>query len=345
MEKFRAILRKQSLYVRSRFIMATFFSLFSVMFLHAASAGLLLVANQVTHTLLVVDPDSGKQLAVVTLGVNDHEVAASPDGKFAYAPIYSNVGLGAAGTNGQTIDVVDIATGKLAYSIDLGKPVRPHKAVFAPDGLLYVTAELDNAIYIVDPAARKVIGSIPTGEPQSHMIAIHGDRGYTANVSTGTVSVLDLKQRKLISEIHVADNIQRISVSPDGNSVFTHAKDNRVIVIDAANDRVKTSIPMPTTPYSSAVTNDGKFLVVLFPSEPKALVVDLSTYKVAHEVELPRAATEMLMDPRGGVAYISCFSSGQIAVLNLNAWKIDRMINLSTGVDGLAWAQAAAGAH
>lgn len=345
MENFRLVLRKRSLYVCIRFAAAIFFSFSSVTFLHAASAGLLLVANQVSHTLLVVDPDSGKQLAVVTLGVNDHEVVASPDGRFAYAPIYSNVGLGVAGTNGQTIDVVDIAAGKLAYSIDLGKPVRPHKAVFASDGLLYVTAELENAIYVVDPATRKVIGSIPTGEPQSHMIAIHGDRGYTANVDTGTVSVLDLKQRKLISEIHAADNIQRISVSPDGSWVFTHAKDKRVIVIDAASNRVKTSIPMPATPYSSAVSNDGKFLVVLFPSEPRAVVVDLSTYKIVREVELPRAATEMLMDPRGGIAYISCFSSGQIAVLNLNTWKVERMIDLSAGVDGLAWAETTASVH
>jgi YVTN family beta-propeller protein len=340
MEKFAMIFEKCSLRLRIPFLILIVFS--SMTFLHAAPSGLLLVANQVSHALLVVDPDSGKQLSVVTVGVNDHEVAASPDGKLAYVPIYSNVGLGAAGTDGRTIDVVEIETGKLAYSIDLGKAVRPHKPVFASDGLLYVTAELDNAIYIVDPATRKVVGSIPTGEPQSHMIAIHGDRGYTANVSTGTVSVLDLKQRKQIAEIHAADNIQRITVSPDGLSVFTHAKDNRVIVIDTATNRVKTSIPMPASPYSSAVTKDGKSLVVLFPSEPKALVVDLSSYKVVHEVDLPRAATEVLMDPRGGMAYISCFSSGQVAVLNLTTWKVERMINLSPGVDGLAWADTSA---
>jgi YVTN family beta-propeller protein len=343
MNKFGQAVKGWSLCARVSLVVLTVFS--SSMLVHSASGGLLLVANQVTHTLLVVDPDSGKQLAVVTVGVNDHEVAASPDGKLGYVPIYSDVGVGKPGTDGRTIDVVDLESGKLAYSIDLGKPVRPHKPVFGPDGLLYVTAELENAIYIIDPTTRKVVGSIATGEPQSHMLAIHGDRGYTANISTGTVSVLDLKRRQKIAEIHAAENIQRITVSPDGNLVFTHAKDNRVIVIDAVTNQVKTSIPMPAMPYSSAVTNDGKSLVVLLPSEAKAVVVDLVGYKAAREITVPSATTEVLMDPRGGIAYISCFTSGQVAVLNLNTWKIDRMINLSSGVDGLAWAERSGSAH
>jgi hypothetical protein len=39
--------------------------------------------------------------------------------------------------------------------IDLGKEVRPHCVHFALDGLLYVTAKLANAIYIVDRETRR----------------------------------------------------------------------------------------------------------------------------------------------------------------------------------------------
>ena len=51
----------------------------------------------------------------------------------------------------------------------------------------------------------KIIAKIPTGHPESHMLAIthDGHYGYTANVGSGTVSVLDLESRKLIDTIAV----------------------------------------------------------------------------------------------------------------------------------------------
>ena len=53
-----------------------------------AARGLLLVANKGDHTLGIIDPEAGRQIAAVPeSGVTGHEVAASPDGKFAYVPI------------------------------------------------------------------------------------------------------------------------------------------------------------------------------------------------------------------------------------------------------------------
>src|SRR5438034_6315024 len=158
------------------------------------AGGLLVVANQREHTLLVVDPDARRELAKISVGVNGHEVMASKDGRFAYVPIYGNSGVGRPGTDGSTIDVIDLQTRKLAGTIDLGKPLRPHRAEIGADGLLYVTAELANAVDVVDPGTRKVLAEISTGEPQSHMLVLSPDsqRCYTANVSAGSVSVLDL---------------------------------------------------------------------------------------------------------------------------------------------------------
>src|SRR5262249_6340859 len=77
----------------------------------AAAAGpLLLVANKGDHTLGIVDPQAGRQLATVEeSGITGHEVIASPDGLTAYVPIYGNSGVGRPGTDGQTLDVIDIA--------------------------------------------------------------------------------------------------------------------------------------------------------------------------------------------------------------------------------------------
>src|SRR5687767_6836991 len=76
-----------------------------------SSGGWLLVANKGDHTLGIIDPVAGRQVAVVEeSGVTGHEVIASPDGRLAYVPIYGDSGVGRAGSDGRTMDVIDLAS-------------------------------------------------------------------------------------------------------------------------------------------------------------------------------------------------------------------------------------------
>ena len=170
--------------------------------------GLLLVVNKRDQTLSIVDPESGRQLAAVPVGgVTGHEVAASPDGRIAFVPIYGNSGVGQPGTDGRTISLIDLTSRSQIAHIDLGVPSRPHCAVFGPkDGRLYVTTELTDSIKVIDPNTRTVVDSIPTGAPESHMLALssNGERAYTSNVDAGTVSAIDLKSKRVLAVIPVA---------------------------------------------------------------------------------------------------------------------------------------------
>ena len=304
-----------------------------------AARGLLVVANQFEHTVLIVDPEKREQVAKITVGVNGHELIVSPDGRFAYVPIYGNSGVGRPGTDGKTIDVIDLRERKLAPTIELGKPLRPHCAQFGPDGLLYVSAELANALDVVDPSARKVIAEIPTGQPESHMFVISPDgrRAYTANVAAGSVSVLDLVKRSLITTIPVAKMVQRISMSPDGKHVFTHDQDApRIAVIDTATNKISGWIEVPSPVYASAATPDGRWLLGLNRNQG-LYVVDLQSNKVVKLFDTPKNSSEILIRPGGDVAYISGTGAGKIAVVDLQAWKTLPPIELTPGVDGLAW--------
>src|SRR6202011_5306601 len=107
------------------------------------------------------------------------------------------------------------------------------------------------------------MGSIPTGQEQSHMFAItrDGRRAYTANVGPGTVSVLDLEARKTITIIPVSPQIQRISLSVDDSLIFTSdVTKPQLAVIDAVTNKVKTWIPLPGLGYGTATTADGRWL-------------------------------------------------------------------------------------
>lgn len=305
-----------------------------------SSGGLLVVANQYEHTVLVVDPEKRAQLAKITVGVNGHEVMVSKDGSFAYVPIYGNSGVGRPGTDGSTVDVIDLRRRALAATIDLGKPVRPHRAEIGPDGLLYVTAELANAVDVLDPSTHKVVAEIPTGQEQSHMLVISPDgrRAYTANVGPGSVSVLDLAKRSLVTTIAIAKVVQRISISPDGRRVFTHDQNAaRIAVIDTATNQVSGWIELPASAYASEPTPDGHWLLALSHQANRLYVVDLQTLKITRTFEIPKNSSEILIQPGGTFAYISGTGEGKIAVLDVRAWKMEPAIELTPGVDGMSW--------
>jgi YVTN family beta-propeller protein len=309
----------------------------------SSGSGLLVVVNQYEHTVLIVDPDARRELARIVVGVNGHEVVVSKDGHFAYVPIYGNSGVGRPGTDGNSIDVIDLQNGKLVSSIALGKPLRPHRAEFGPDGLLYVTAELANAVDVVDPATRRVLAEIPTGQEQSHMLVLSPDgrRAYTANVGAGSVSVLDLAKRTLVATIPVAKRLQRISISPDGLRLFTHDQDApRIAVIDAAAGKITDWIALPDSVYASQPTPDGRWLLALSRRSSRLFVIDMKSLKLWRSLDLPKNPSEILIRPGGEIAYISGTDAGKIAVLDLRSWEMQRPIDLTPGVDGLAWTPA-----
>lgn len=309
-----------------------------------AQKGHLLVAQKGDRSLAIVDPASGKVLASVPEGgITGHEVIASPDGRFAYVPIYGNSGVGSAGTDGQNIVVIDIAAQKVVGSVTFDHGVRPHDPVFGPkDGLLYVTTELDKTITIIDPRTLKIIGSLPTGQEQSHMVTISHDgrRAYTANVGPGTVSVIDIQARKVLKIIPVSANTQRISISPDDKWVFTADQTQpRIAVIDTATDTVARWIPIEGLGYGSAPTLDGRWLLMTLPDQNKVAVVDLKTMQVVRSVEVGAYPQAVVVRPDGKVAYVSCMHSDQVAEIDLATWKTTRLLATGKSTDGLAWAR------
>jgi DNA-binding beta-propeller fold protein YncE len=319
----------------------------AVVSLAAASAGAqtgrLLVAQKGDRSLAIVDPAAGKVIAnVAENGITGHEVAGSPDGRLAFVPIYGNSGVGKPGTDGNNIVVVDVAAHKLVGNIQFDHGVRPHCAVFGPkDGLLYVTTELDRAITIIDPKTLKIVGSIPTGQPESHMLALSHDglRGYTANVGPGTVSVLDIKARKTLTIIPVSGNTQRIAISNDDRWVFTADQTQpRMAVIDTATNKVTNWVKIDGLGYGSAVTKDGRWLLVAVPDQNKVDVIDLRTMTLAHAVDVGKSPQEVLVGPDGKSAYVSCAGANEVAEIDLATWTLKRTIATGNVTDGLGWA-------
>jgi DNA-binding beta-propeller fold protein YncE len=312
-----------------------------------ATGPLLLVVNQGDRNVSLVDPASAKQIGTISEDVTDvhgHEVAASPDGRFAYVPIYGSSGVGQPGIDGSEMEVLDLDARKISATVKFETGVRPHCVVYDPvSKLLYVTTELTNSITVIDPATLKIVGTIPTTVAESHMLAIShdGKRGYTANVKPGTVTVLDIPARKSIAVIPIAAVTQRIAISNDDKWVFTSDQTKpQLAVIDTSTNKVTKWIPLPAIGYGAAATRDGKFLLLC--TKAGLAVIDLASFSVLRTIPIHGAPQEVLVAPTGD-AYVSSWDAagkGRVSVIDPAATKVTATIDAGSYADGLAWAPA-----
>jgi YVTN family beta-propeller protein len=270
-----------------------------------------------------------------------HEVAVSADGKTAYLPVYGDTGLGTPGTDGRELLFADLPSRRITGSVDFGRAVRPHFPVVRPKtGLVYVTTELDKSVTIIDPKSRSIVGRIQTGAEQSHMLALSRDGrfGYTANFKPGSVSVLDLKARKLVAIIPVAETVQRIAVSADDRLVFT--SDNqlpRLAVIDTVTRKVRQWIALPDLGGGTSATPDGRWLLIAIRRRDQVAVVDLQTMRVARTIAVGKSPAALVVQPDQRIAYVSCAGDGSVSAIDLASWKVIRTVPTAPGADGIAW--------
>ena len=303
--------------------------------------GRILVVCKDDQTLDVVDLASGASAGRVRAsGFTPHEVAATPDGLRAYLPIYSDAWLGDPGTDGRAIDVVDLVAMRIEDTIPLDGPSRPHLPVVGGDGRLYVGTELDESISIIDPRSRSRIGRLPTGRHQSHMFALSPDatRAYSANVDTGSISIIDVESEALIDVVEVAGEINRISVSPDGATAFCADQDApRLAAVDLETHRVGW-IGLPSRGFGTAVTPDGRSLVVALRWASQIGVVDLADLALTSVTDVPAHPQAIVIHPDGTHAYSACDAAGEVVELDLRTGALSRVFATGRGPDGLCWA-------
>lgn len=66
-------------------------------------------------------------------------------------------------------------------------------------------------------------------------------------------------------------------------------------------------------------------------------VLDLASLQLVRTLDVPKAPQEVVVRPDGRFAYVSCDASRQVAVIDLEAWKVAKLIEAGALADGLAW--------
>ena len=311
--------------------------------------GTIVASNMGDNTATVIDAAIGKVIVTVPTGEAPHEVAATHDGRFAVVSNY-----GTRERPGNSITVIDLQRLAVARTIDLGEYRRPHGMAFFPgDTLLAVTSEVSRAVLLIDFRNGKVVGTVPTGQRASHMLAMSsaGDELFTTNIVDHTISRLDVRNRATRMIIPVAKHPEGIAIAPDGKHVWVGSNDDSVVVVvDTDAGRVIDTLRGFGMPYRMALSRDGRSAVVTDPVRGEIRLFDARTRRQRFLIAVPRdsivATAEVpgspspegvTTSPDGRWAFVTLQGRNLVAMIDLERGAITGYAPTGSWSDGIAY--------
>ncbi len=178
--------------------------------------------NEFSGDLSVIDPSSRAVMATVPLGKRPRGVRGGQDGKTLYIsmtgspvspPGVDESTLPPPDKSADGIGVFDIASGKVTKV--LRGVSDPEQLAVGADGMLYAPSEDQGSVVEIDPAAGRVVASIPVGDqPEGVAISPDGKRLFTANGPSGDVTIVDAAGLTVVGKVKAGDRPWGVAVAP-----------------------------------------------------------------------------------------------------------------------------------
>lgn len=166
-------------------------------------------SNIGSNSICVIEPGGGRNgwnVTPILVGKGPEGFDLSPDGREVWA---ANSGDG-------TVSVIDVASKKVAATLDL-KTKRANRLKFTPDGtLVLVSDDGGGELVFVDAATRKERKRLKVGKgPEGTLVQPDGAKAYVALSGENAVAVIDLKTLEVTAKIAMGNG-------PDGLAWAQH---------------------------------------------------------------------------------------------------------------------------
>jgi len=224
--------------------------------------GTLVIANRGGGSISLYDLATSLEVARLPIGPRiPHEVAVSPDGRWAVTAEY-----GPDSNRGRHLVVIDIPSARIVDRIDLGPNSRPHSVVFLPDSRRVVATMQDaDELALVDITNSTVLRTYPTGGREGHMVRLNPDatRAYVSSrESVGTLSVIFLEEDRAPVVIHTGAGAEGLDVTPDGSEIWVaNRREATISIVDTSSLEVIARIDSRPFAGRVAIGPEGRVVV------------------------------------------------------------------------------------
>ncbi len=316
---------------------------------------MLVVLNKADNTASVIDIETKQSLATISIGFGPHEAETIPGGRVVVVSNYgtddrpgnslslidlenlADVGTVsmAAGSRPHGLKTISgnrmLVTTEGAKELIIAEPLQrrllahiplgrdgSHMVVTNPEQTrAYVSNTGSGSVTVVDLAAQKVAGEIPTGAGAEGLdFRPQASELWVANRVANSISVIDTATSTVVATLAVKDSPLRVKFTPDGRrALISCSKSGDVAVFDARTRREIRRVPL-----DRQTVPGGR---------------DRIFSSVYGKVPAPAG---ILIAPNGRLAWIASPNADVVSVLDLGKLQVVDRIVTGHEPDGLAGA-------
>jgi YVTN family beta-propeller protein len=194
------------------------------------------------------------------------------------------------------------------------------------------------------------------------IVAEGGERIFTTNVNSGTVSIIEKVAARASGApagpnsppppprgpmggdwdqtvIRVGNGSEGFDVSPGGKEIWVaNAQDGTISIINVASKTVSETLAANVSGANRLkFTPDGTKVLVASLRDGNLTIFDADTRKEIKRIKLGRGAAGILVQPDGARAFVACSPDNTVAVIDLQSFEVTGHFDAGQEPDGLAW--------
>ena len=297
-----------------------------------------------------------RRLRRLALGKNPHQIAFSPDSRFAYVAIAGDDRIArvdvASLTPAGMMPVADAPLGVHARATDdllvtrfggtaierrqwgAAEPLASRvsgvgTSLFSgplPDGSLLASVERSNVLLRVAPDTLARIASFSTGaRPFPPAATTDGRLAFVPNYDDATVSVIDLWNAKVAATVAVGAKPSGGVVLPgDIEYAVAVRGENRLAFINTASKQLVSTLTegIGESPFSVVLSPNGRLAFVNNTASHDVSVIALPEKRVIARIPTGEIPIVMAVHPSGETLWVSCEGSHTLDVIAIpRAWR------------------------
>ena len=219
------------------------------------------------------------------------------------------------------VALIDTATFALVGDIEAGQ--QPVRMALQPDQRRVwvgnnASDPAHSGVTAIDTQTRKAVKFFATGAGH-HEIAFSQDSRYVfvSNRDSGTLSVIDASDLSLAKTLKVGPHPLSVAYSPLSQAVYVaDGRDGSILVIDARSHTLRNRIQAEQGLGPMRFSNDGRFGIVLNTLENRAVVIDASSDRQVHNLDVSAEPYQVTFT--SAYAYIRGLASPKVTMINLS---------------------------
>jgi len=287
-------------------------------------ASLVLVSNEASNDVTVVDTRTHQPIATITLLARPRGLSIHPDGSRAFIALSDDVPN--AANDGDAVVEVDLTKAELTRAHDAGSD--PEQFALSPDGrLLYAANEDAGTATIADLASGDVLATLIVGiEPEGVAASPDGRWVYVTAETSNTVTVIDAQTQRVANTFLVGTRPRAVTFSPDSRFAYVSNEiSGSLSIVDAQKHVVLASIPLDggrAKPVGIAVSPDGARVYIANGHTHNISVVDAAARREIATVPVGRRPWGIAISGDGRYLYVANGGSNDLSVVDATALRV-----------------------